>query len=373
MKEGLYILKKVFSTIKKYFKGWFEKRIVWSLIAAGVAILLAAFTQPWWQEIVIALLNKYLHLNIEDSNVKVNYFLLLLASVVAFTLIRTGVWFHFKTKEKVTKKTMVQICHSSIESVGYSKIDKDLTDYVVEPYHLNQVEELKKPNEPNLKHALREQEKFVQKVLNRIGGSSDVDLAFLGLAHIPLMVLLGFQLANKASAMFFEWNQNELLWEEIEDSIVENQPLLLDKSIHKQDTQITKDVIIKIGVTYPIEDWQLSGLNLENLNSYYLHLEVPERNAVTNVKQLNQYQQKFRGLLDEINQTYPLLERVHLFYSGQPSLAYRLGSAITSRMDKEMWVYNYIASSSPKYPWAINLRKDGQPVSLKFTGETVHV
>ncbi|MCS0543254.1 SAVED domain-containing protein, partial [Aeromonas veronii] len=119
----------------------------------------------------------------------------------------------------------------------------------------------------------------------------------------------------------------------------------------------------------PIPNSDLSGLNLEGLNSYYLHLNPTHRNAIFSIEQLEAYKKQFRNLLDKINQSYPKLKRIHLFYSGQPSLAYRLGSAITQRMDKEIIVYNYVGTSYPKYNWAINLKKVEQPITVNITGD----
>jgi len=263
---------------------------------------------------------------------------------------------------------MVQIQHSSIESANFTSIDKNLEDYKVEQHFLNQVDEMKIINEENLQHALREQVKAVQRISNSLHGSSDVEVAYMGLAHIPLIILLGYQLADKSNVTFFEWNQNKLTWQEIKNMNGHYPKLLLEKEDTLQSVEETKEVIIKIGITYPVANADLSGLHLDGLNRYYLHLNPTHRNAIINSEQLNEYQRQFRQLLDHINQTYPNIEKIHLFYSGQPSLAYRLGSSISPRMDVEMWIYNHVKDSNPRYPWAINLKKPGQSITLNFTG-----
>lgn len=357
-----------FSKIKNFFKGWHEKKITLLLITGGVGVLSTGFAQDWWKSVFISFVNEVFHTHIKYNEEPTNYVYLTIATLVGAGLIGLGLWFYFKTKEKVKKQTMLQVRHSSIESVDYTKVDVDLSDYNIEPYPILQLEELKDINETNLRHALREQEKTVTKILQRVDGNTDIELSYWGLAHIPFLFLLGYQIADKSNSSFYEWNQNQLRWEKVKEKQTIYPTLKIETNNSKQGVDETKEVVVKIGITYPVNDVDLNGLDLNNFNSYYLHLEPPHRNAIVCMEQLNQYQKQFRQLLDEINQTYPQLEKIHLFYSGQPSLAYRLGSAISPRMDKEIWVYNYVGVSYPKYNWAINLKKIGNQINTKITG-----
>lgn len=352
------------------FKGWYEKKITLLLITSGVGVLSTGFAQDWWKSVLISLLNEVFDTQIEYTKESTNYVYLAIATFVGIGLIALGIWFYFKTKEKVKRQTMLQIRHSSIESVDYSKVDIDLSDYNIEPFSILQTEELKVVNEPNLRHALREQEKIATKILQRLDGNDGIELSYWGLAHIPLLFLLGYQVADKSNSSFYEWNQNQLRWEKVKEKQTAYPPLIIEKNDIKQSVGETKDVVVKVGVTYPVNDDDLNGLHLDSFNSYYLHLKPPRRNAIVCKEQLNEYQKQFRQVLDEINQKYPHLKRIHLFYSGQPSLAYRLGSTISPRMDKsEIWVYNYVGSSYPKYNWALNLKKIGNSLNINITGE----
>ncbi|MCM3567568.1 SAVED domain-containing protein [Neobacillus mesonae] len=358
----------LFSKIKDFFRGWFEKKITFFLITSGVGVLSTGFAQDWWKSVLVSFINEVFDTHLENTEEPTNYVYLTISTLIGAGLIGLGFWFYFKTKEKVKKQTMLQIRHSSIESVDYTKVDVDLSDYNIEPYPILQLEELKVINETNLRHALREQEKTVTKILQRVDGNNDIELSYWGLAHIPLLFLLGYQIADKSNSSFYEWNQNQLRWEKVKDKQTIYPTLKIEKNNSKQGVDETNEVVVKIGITYPVNDADLNGLDLDNFNSYYLHLEHPHRNAIVCMEQLNQYQKQFRQLLDEINQTYPQLKKIHLLYSGQPSLAYRLGSAISPRMDKEIWVYNYVGISYPKYNWTINLKKIGNQISIKITG-----
>lgn len=354
----------LFLKIKKMFKGMFEKKVTWLLLLTGVTILSSGYTQSWWKGVLISFLNEVLNIHIKYKEEEINYPYLVITTIIGIGLIALALWFYFKTKEKEKRETMLRIQHSSIESVDYSKADTDLSEFKIEDFPILQMEELEVLNETNLKHALREQEKVAKKILQRIDGRSDIELSYWGLAHIPLLLLLGYQISDKSNSSFYEWNQNKLKWEKVKEKRVRFPELKLSIDDAKQIVEDTTEVVVKVGITYPITDTDLDGLGLDSLNSYYLHLDPPHRNAIISTEQITQYKVQFRQLLDDINQRFPKLKKIHLFYSGQPSLAYRLGSSITSRMDKEIIVYNYLGQSYPKYNWAINLKKVNKPINI---------
>src|SRR5690606_15968605 len=146
-------------------------------------------------------------------------------------------------------------------------------------------EELKVIDNGNIHHALREQEKAVERISSRVDGSSNIEIAYLGLAHIPLTVLLGYQMSDKLKMSFYEWNQNDLIWEAIQSKPNVKFPTLnIQPENTAQDINSTEEIVIKIGVTYPIPDEDIKELQLHKLNSYYLHLSPPHRNAIVSLE-----------------------------------------------------------------------------------------
>lgn len=356
--------------VKRFFSRFYEKKISWVLIASGIAMITSGIYPDIWNILVSQLLNHFLSDDMKETGETITWGLRIFLTIVGFVLVVMGLWFYFKTRENIKQKKLLQIAHSSIESVEYSKFDVDLEDYEIEQYRIAQGEELKTLSKENLGHALREQGKIKEKILQRADGRDNVEASYWGLAHIPLTFLLGYQMADKLSTSFFEWNQNSLSWNRVKDSNIYYPELLVSKQLN-QSREDVEDVVIKIGITYQVEDVTLNGLGLEEKDSYYMHLPSPTRNAIVSVRQLNEYQAVFRKTMDEINQSYPNLKRVHVFYSGQPSLAYRLGSCLSPRMDKEILVYNYHSTSEPKYNWSINMKKEWDEVEIQLTGESV--
>lgn len=364
-------MNKIKEFIKKTFSGFFEKKVVFVLVSGGVTVLLAQLGSDFFVNVAIRLINYYIGSEIipieKVDNLSDGF---KWVGIILGTLMILGgiVFYFYSEKKKGKRKALLQIAHTSIESVAYTNFDVDLDDYEIEQHKISLKEELKTLNKGDLGHAIRVQSKIVQEILQRADGRADTEASYWGLAHVPLTFLLGYQMADKLNTSFYEWNQNEQKWNKVKEKNASHPDLLVSKKLN-QPCEEVEDVVIKIGITYPIDDITLIGLGLEGADSYYLHIPSPKRNAIVSVKQLNEYQSVFRKTLDEINQSYPNLKKVHIFYSGQPSLAYRLGSCISPRMDKDIWVYNYNATSHPKYPWSISMKKEWRDVQIHVTGD----
>src|SRR5699024_8118270 len=231
-------LNRIIILIETYLKGRHEKIITRGLIGVGSLILVSGLSLNNWWVIIAFLSDEIFNTQLNVSIESIDYTRLIITSALGLFLILLGLWFYFRTRNPEKKDAFVRALHSSIESVSYSKVDKIFSEYVLEDHILDQAEEMKNINMLNLQHALRKQEKFVQKILNRIAGKSELEIGYFGLAHVPLVFLLGFQMADKLSPSFFEWNQNDQIWEEIKRKEITYPKLLLVKNEDKQHVSV---------------------------------------------------------------------------------------------------------------------------------------
>ncbi|MCY8636691.1 SAVED domain-containing protein [Bacillus sp. S17B2] len=289
-------------------------------------------------------------------------------------LVAGGVWLYLhlnKTKGYQKTKQVTRIEHVSIEVADFSRIPDEKNAATV-VYKIDQVDSMRHLSEMGINNALFIQKKEVNSILNRYQ-YDDVRpevMDYYGLAHIPFTILLGYQIADKVKIGFHEWNQNKGDWVEIKNKMEPYQKLILDKN-QIQNQRDVSEIILKVGMTTSVEDDHLSGLGLDGLDTYNLHLENPGRNHIVSLQQLQEYKVKVRDTLDEINRTYPNLKKIHLFYSGQMSFAYCLGSTFSPRMDPQILVYNHVFGGSPRYNWVLPLKKAHENIEAKLTREVV--
>ncbi|MFF2532371.1 SAVED domain-containing protein [Brevibacillus sp. NPDC058079] len=355
----------VWNKLKVWFRDWYDKKISMLLIWTGCTFLLG-FSAPWWLSPILPIMNEALNFNIAIPDDTVEVIPLVLKGIFSFGLIAIGIWYRFRIKTK--SKKMLQIRHSSVEVVNFNDIHADLDDYEVVPITINLHQDLAKIDHFQLKMAWKNQEHAVSELLVHIHDPSTKEVAYMGMAHIPFQFLLGYQLADKSSIDFYEWNRNELAWKPVIEKNHQYPELVLLKDESKQSAPDVEEIIIKVGITFEIFDSQLEGLGIDHLNSYYFKLEPPRVDAITCVQQLNQYKHQFRTLLTDVHHRYRGLKKVHIFFSAQPSVAFKFGSTISPRMDsnKEFWIYNYVGSSQIKYPWALKLSKEMKDEAIKI-------
>ncbi|MCZ2259421.1 SAVED domain-containing protein [Sporosarcina sp. G11-34] len=182
-------------------------------------------------------------------------------------------------------------------------------------------------------------------------------LHYEGLAHIPFVFLLGYQLSDKRKLLFLEWDENKKKWGKLPQSIEGNYPPLEMYEKVNESKQEAKDVTILVSLTTEIHHFQLEGMDAYNYNHYHLKLSNCKRHAIVCLDQLNEYKEQFRNLIDNIKPDYPRLKRVHVFISAQTSLVFNLGSSL-NRNDAEFWVYNFEINSTIQYPWGLRAHKN---------------
>ncbi|WP_442637735.1 SAVED domain-containing protein [Rossellomorea marisflavi] len=342
--------------VKAFFKGFFEKKLIGWLASAGIALILNSFFKRdiWW--FLTLVLNSF-GMDIEPGENSITLSTSIIQAIFGLILIGVAFWFYFKNKEKKPSKTMHRIWHSSVEVANYSNVSEDLSDYTIIDHDISLREEMKTIDEKSLGLAVSIQGSKVSQINNKQDGINQGELSYWGLAHIPLMFQLAYQIADKTSTSFYELNQNKGQWEKVDYNTKKFPELTISENA-PNDKTIQTDVIIKISVTHKVEDYQVDSIaGLEGINRFNLQIPHPERNAVISKNQLDDYKDKFRKLLDNIRTSYPKLERIHIFYSGQPSLAFRLGSAISERdeSNKDIWVYNFVGT---RYNWKLKLHKE---------------
>jgi hypothetical protein len=367
-----YGLEKFDPFIMKYlvlFKIPHINKIAFLIISAGCGLILSAINPPWFPFAAGAMEQK-LGISISQGKETVDW--ALIAAGILVVLMGSGLMvlkMRLDYIEKHRKKTtnLLQIRHQSIENVtDFGCIKDDLSEYQITMLLLDQTSDMTRGIEKSIESALDKQAVLVSDAKAFINKGTNYETVYMGLAHIPLVFLAGFQLGDKFKPDFFEWNQNMALWEKITDNDSDYPKLSLHPNQDIGQSHVDGDIVIKIGITYPIDDCDLAALNKPFIKTFYLKIEKPERNAIKSARQLQEYKKTFRELLDAINQNYLGVKNIHIFYSGQTSVAFMLGSALSERMDANIYVYNHNRNADVRYAWSIKMFKKYKEVSDVF-------
>jgi hypothetical protein len=348
-----------------------EKWIVRSLITAGIVLLtngLQGFS--WIVELFfhIVKIESEKRLGMDYSIDTINW----LSVIVGILLILSGIILHswYKKSElklKKPKKLFISIIHKSIDDFikpNYSKLDGlKIEDYQIQEIEIDQTMIYKNGNLEYPEASLLYQNDILSKIKAFTNNYNDFEIAYFGLAHIPLIWNLGSTIADKFHIDYYEYDRNSTNWRKLIKSTNNTDNLFSSDAIKYDNT--SKNAIIKIEVSYKIEDSEISQV-VDN-QKYFTTIKLNSI-GLDKIKDLNQIEsltKYFRNEVDNIIKDSSI-ENIHIFYSGPVSLGLSLSRKVSKRTDPNYIVYNYTRNSVPKYKWSVKISNNNNPEILKY-------
>ncbi len=254
----------------------------------------------------------------------------------------------------IKRKNLLLIRHQSLNPLVSDAVRDDLPDYLrslkfteiaIDLAHLFRDGRLIDPVE-----AVNTQQKITSEIQHLCRNNANLEIAYYGIAHIPLVFLLGYQLNLRKSIHIFEHNRQNNKWNLLQDA--NSYPDLI---IKKAASSVGTDAIIRFGISYPIPDSDVTQVMPASKLIVDLALPTPTPDAIRNVDQLENYARNFRSILDDIHNTDADIRRIHVFYAGPVSLAFRCGQLISPTIHPKIAIYNYCVQDIPKYKWGIQV------------------
>jgi len=201
--------------------------------------------------------------------------------------------------------------------------------------------------------ALQIQKQMLIRLNNILGENPNCELGYFGLAHVPLMFHMGYEI-NRREVRVFGNNYDTSEWFDLPENHIPAH-IIVD-GFPKDPIEEIGDVILLMSVTTNIISKEPNQIVDHPLATIHIRAKNPHRGLIDDEKSLNEFTRTFREILEKINVQFPNVQRVHLFFSSQPTLAFRCGQQINRNMDPEIIVYNYSKQDQPHYRWALNLQ-----------------
>lgn len=343
-----------------WFKPSIDIWIVKALISGGIAFLTAGLTGISWR------VQLFLHI-IEIESVKrlgQNYSIGTVdwVTVVAgASLILLGLLIYFLNKRlelklKETPKLLIAIIHKSIDDFikpDYKNIQEiNIEEYQVQEIEIDQTMIYKNGNLEYPEVSLIYQNDILSKINALTNNYLEFEIAYFGLAHIPIVWELGSRLADKFKIDYYEYDRNAFKWKKMINSLFYNKDFFSVKNL--RDNNESRNAIVKIEISYAIDDNQI----FQVINDYNLFTTIKVNSLgldkITDLNQIEDLTKCFRDVLDEIIKD-SVIENIHIFYSGPVSLGLSLSRKISKRTDPVLYVYNYTRNTTPNYKWAVKI------------------
>lgn len=184
-------------------------------------------------------------------------------------------------------------------------------------------------------------------------------IAYFGFAPIAAIVHLGFLFPDTCEKLYFQRNHDTKQWYYDIEPVIDFQikPQQFEQGKQKGEG----DVIVRISTSNRIQKEDTTEV-LESrdnlLKEYDFELEATHKTAYTNQKQYADSSEKIRAIFDDIANTCPKVDTIHLFIASGCGLPFLIGSLINPNIVKKVQTYQYNANGSPCYIPAILLKFD---------------
>jgi len=199
--------------------------------------------------------------------------------------------------------------------------------------------------------ALPSQRYLFRNICDQLRTHPRAELAYFGIAHIPLIMHAGTAASTKAGVRLYELEGTTGQWPALQDG--EGNDLGVELVDEGGPTQF-EHAVVRVEVSARVNVAEVE----ETLGTSYRHFVVrvaePARGIVSHQGQATKIAHAFRNVLDKIHNEAPKA-RMHVFAAVPVSVAFRLGQMVNANMYRSVFAYNYSQRSAPPYHWAVDL------------------
>lgn len=247
--------------------------------------------------------------------------------------------------------------YRSFHSSDVMSIYKQLHEDDIEICDIDLTDNYQDGSMRKIKEALLEQNKCIEQIIKKYHVKEKLTVGYFSLAHIPFAFHLGYKLQtipvqhHIAKRPRRVWQMLPLSNSKFPELIVEGFSLQTDNKV--------EEVILQMGISVSIKKSQIE--EIINTTTYPL-IRITAKNTkleiIESENQLVNYTEIFLETIQRIRKIYPNIKKIHLFFGGQPCLAFMCGQQISKTMDPDFIVYNFSNADRPNYGWGINIKKD---------------
>ena len=264
------------------------------------------------------------------------------------------IYFRFCKKDIEKQKMVIHaIGHSTLGKCQFKVDEKYNKTVELDVREFNLIEQMKSidTNFKEISYLVNLQDIFIESFKSSI--NSKDNYGYMGIAHTPFILRAGYKTGDETNFIMFHKIRNKDYFEELSESEVYT-PIKIEKKEIKQDT---RELVVAISTTFPIDDNNMVVLNLESKSILKFKTDDLGFDVILSNKQIEQY---INTILYEVRQIVRDndIRKIHMVISSSVAFSFALGQRLSSNYDPEIIVYHYDSNNEKKYPWGISLFND---------------
>lgn len=186
---------------------------------------------------------------------------------------------------------------------------------------------------------------------------SDVSFVVGGLASVPLLVLLGYELDDEFEVTVMDWDRSKERWFEPGQG---GDTLAITTDGLDEIEEGTREAAVSLSVSYGIRTEEVSR-QIGDLPHVRIHM--PHTSA-TGCDQQKQITQTWFDVLKTLQARG--VDQLHLFIAAPASLAIQLGRRYDRRNLPSARIYQYDRDTPLPYPWSLEMRGRGDAPLVRW-------
>jgi SMODS-associated and fused to various effectors sensor domain len=210
----------------------------------------------------------------------------------------------------------------------------------------------------DIRAAIRGQRDLFRDISRRLKEHPEATVAYIGIAHIPLIMHAGTAASTKTGVRLYEKEAATGEWVPLLEGLGPDLGVRLEDCgglLGAEHAVVTVEVSASVSLS------EVQQTLPQPFRHFAVRIAQPKRGAVTHQEQATQLAHAFREALDKIHNENPRAVR-HVFAAAPVSVAFRLGQMVSQTMHRSVLAYNYSQRSDPPYHWAVDLvAPDGAP------------
>jgi hypothetical protein len=186
--------------------------------------------------------------------------------------------------------------------------------------------------------------------------------AYYGVAHIPLQILGGCQLAH-VSPLLFELVRKDSTWRELRQDAAPALHLRTQKTLSKSPPSA---LVVRIAVSYPVDVQDVREIISEPFDDVLVTVAKTAPDIITHYAHAEAIAAAVRSAIDSGRARLAPGGKIHLFFAGPMAVGFSIGRRITRTIHPEVIAYNYSMQASPRYHWGVSVNSPpGSPKVLR--------
>ena len=273
---------------------------------------------------------------------------------ICLTILLTG--FYLKAKDYYKNKLLI-IEHSSFNAMNFKIDEANLKDYSYNKLVLNQFETMEKAQSllsDRIAIAIMDQIDFLKQIRKFV--TKGYGLAYLGIAHTPLIFLLGFLVGDENNVKLFHKRRDDANDDKFHLLSSINYSESLSRQCDEFATKSFNTVLLCIETTFKITDDDIKCIR--NNNDYVLRYATANKGyeVIYSAKQINEYVKMIKDDLHSICISNHV-KKIKICIASSVAFTFALAQSFSANHDPEIEVFHYDTKNVLKYSWGINITK----------------